>query len=141
MRREGYAPGMTAYDELLTTVRTRTAIRDPEEARTAISAVASSLAACMTDAERDRLAADAGTPVTDSADEPPLVSLTVDEFVEEVAHRTGWAPTRARYAARAVLSALAENDPQLRDAVTRRLPEAAELFAAPGPATDAGPTG
>src|SRR4051794_11846733 len=117
---------MAEIDDLLTTVRTRSVLRDPTEARMAISAVAGSLAACLGQPEREALAGLA--PVG----EEEQLSLTADEFVEEVGRRTGWDAKRSRYAAQAVLSALAENDPQLRPAVLRRMPHAAELFTSPG---------
>jgi uncharacterized protein (DUF2267 family) len=108
---------MADFDDLLTTVRMRSVLRDPSEARLAISAVAGSLAACL------------GEPEGEASGE---LTLSVEDFIDEVARRSGWSPERSRYAAQAVLSSLAENDPQLRPAVLRRLPQAVELFSAPG---------
>lgn len=116
---------MPDFDQLLQTVRTRSAIRDPDEAQVAISAVASSLAVCLGDPEREALAG----PATDDSGE---VRLNAADLVEEVRRRTGWEPERARYATQAVLSSLAEHDPHLRQAVLTKLPEAAALFTPPG---------
>ncbi|MDQ1726222.1 MAG: hypothetical protein QOK14_267 [Frankiaceae bacterium] len=121
---------MPEFDDLLLTVRTRSALRDPAEASLAISAVAGSLAACLGDPDRDGGA----TQPTRIPQQPVPAQLTlsVTDFVDEVARRTGWATGRSRYAAQAVLSALAEHDSELRQAVLRRLPDAAELFTPPG---------
>jgi uncharacterized protein (DUF2267 family) len=120
---------MPDHDDLLTTVRMRSVLRDPTEARLAISAVAGSLAACLGDPEREALP---GQPRAAAGDEEEELTLSVETFLDEVTRRTGWTPQRSRYAAQAVLSALAEHDPQLRPAVLRRLPHAAELFTPPG---------
>jgi len=122
---------MPEFDDLLLTVRTRSTLRDPAEARLAISAVAGSLAACLDDPEREALARQAPRAAVDSGKVSEL-SLSVTGFVDEVARRTGWPTDRSKYAAQAVLSALAEHDPELRQAVLRRLPLAAELFTSPG---------
>jgi uncharacterized protein (DUF2267 family) len=128
---------MPEFDDLLLTVRTRSTLRDPADARLAISAVAGSLAACLDDPEREALARQA--PPRETVDRAAAdtgkvseLSLSVTGFVDEVARRTGWSTDRAKYAAQAVLSALAEHDPELRQAVLRRLPLAAELFTSPG---------
>ncbi|MCU1678873.1 MAG: hypothetical protein JWM93_3631 [Frankiales bacterium] len=121
---------MPEFDDLLLTVRMRSAIRDPADARLAISAVAGSLAACLGDPERDAVPGQPSRQAQPSA--LPRLSLSVTDFVNEVARRTGWETGRSRYAAQAVLSALAEHDSELREAVLRRLPDAAELFVPPG---------
>ena len=130
---------MPEFDDLLLTVRTRSTLRDPSEARLAITAVAGSLAACLDDPERELFPRQAQrTPAAkevakDGAkDGDGELSLSVSGFVEEVARRSGWPLERSKYAAQAVLSALAEHDPELRQAVLRRLPLAAELFTPPG---------
>ena len=135
---------MADFDDLLLTVRTRSTLRDPSEARLAITAVAGSLAACLDDPDRDALPRQAQRtpPGRDAVGKlgaartgESELSLSVSGFVEEVARRSGWPLDRSKYAAQAVLSALAEHDPELRQAVLRRLPLAAELFTPPGAAT------
>ena len=137
---------MPEFDALLLTVRTRSTLRDPSEARLAITAVAGSLAACLDDPDREtgprqaplrtpaaQAGAQAGARVRDGTKHPEsTLTLSVSGFVEEVARRSGWPLDRSKYAAQAVLSALAEHDPELRQAVLRRLPLAAELFTPPG---------
>ena len=122
---------MPDFDDLLLTVRTRSTLRDPAEARLAITAVAGSLAACLDDPERAAHLGQASRTLLSPAEVGQL-SLSVSGFVEEVARRSGWELDRSKYAAQAVLSALTEHDPELRQAVLRRLPHAAELFSAPG---------
>ncbi|MCW2572393.1 MAG: hypothetical protein QOG52_464 [Frankiaceae bacterium] len=122
---------MPEFDDLLLTVRTRSTLRDPTEARLAITAVAGSLAACLDDPDRNALPRQSQRSLAAKDGESEL-SLSVSGFVEEVARRSGWPLDRSKYAAQAVLSALAEHDPELRQAVLRRLPLAAELFSPPG---------
>jgi uncharacterized protein (DUF2267 family) len=122
---------MPEFDDLLLTVRTRSTLRDPTEARLAITAVAGSLAACLDDPDRNALPRQSQRSLAATDGESEL-SLSVSGFVEEVARRSGWPLDRSKYAAQAVLSALAEHDPELRQAVLRRLPLAAELFSPPG---------
>ncbi|MBA8825890.1 pterin-4a-carbinolamine dehydratase [Saccharopolyspora lacisalsi] len=115
---------MIRHQDLIERIRTRSGLSDPDEIQSVTSHVIETVARCLDDSERRRLAA--ALP----EQERDLVQWDVAEtdrcepahLVDEVARRTGRSAEQARYLTQVVLPEVAESDPTLDDSLRRRLP-------------------
>src|SRR3954451_7323555 len=124
---------MLEYQGLISALQSRTGLEDTERARAGAETTLEVVAGWLDPADRQRLA-DAlpsrlGSLVLASArqvDDAP-------QLLQEVAAAVQAPPKRALYLVQALLSALADEEPEVAELVRRRVPaDVADLFAAPG---------
>jgi pterin-4a-carbinolamine dehydratase len=105
-------------------------VADTEEARRAVEAVLTAVASSLDEADRDRLAAVLPGSLREAAEIDGQGSHADSgaAVVSAVSAVSGCPPERARFYTQAVLSTLADSEPEVAAAVARRLPDGEELF-------------
>lgn len=122
---------MITYATFVAAAGAQVGTTDAEEARRAVEAVIATVADVLEEPDRDRLAAVLPGSLRSVAEVPgpgrrPESGATV---VSAVAARSGWPAERARFVTQAVLSTLADFEPELAEVLARLLPDGAELSA------------
>jgi uncharacterized protein (DUF2267 family) len=121
------------YQELLSDLRARSGLEDPERVRAGAEIALEAVAGWLDAPERQRLAdtlpSRLGSLVLASGHAP---GGGVDELLREVAAAMAAPPERALYLVQALLSALADEQPEAGELVRRRVPpDVADLFNPP----------
>lgn len=130
----GYAAPMLRYREFVDEVRERLDVAEVERAREAVARTVYGLVRWLPPPERKVLHDALPAPLRPAGfQDAAQLRGDVPRFVRFVAAREGRSPERVRYEAQAVLSALAEREPDVARRLRSVLPPGfAELFAAPG---------
>lgn len=122
---------MIKYATFVEAAGERAGVADTEEARRAVEAVLAGVAASLDESDRDRLAA-----VLPGSLRPAVETHGQGERPESgaalvfaVSAASGCSPERSRFYTQAVLSTLADLEPEVAAALARRLPDGDELFA------------
>ncbi|MGY1711311.1 DUF2267 domain-containing protein [Geodermatophilus sp. SYSU D00758] len=123
---------MLSYQELVEDVEQRAGLDDADQAVVALTAVLTTVAGAVAPEQRRALAAvvpGSLRPVVENA--PPVQAEDTGDLVRRVARRADVTEERARYEAHAVLSCVAEAEPEVAEQVRQDLPaDAADLFSA-----------
>ncbi|MCW2743503.1 MAG: hypothetical protein JWM48_53 [Mycobacterium sp.] len=121
---------MIEYSTLIQTVGSLVAAADSDETQRAVKAVITAVASGLDEAERHQLAAAVPGAFRDAADvRGPTAQIDSDgALVRLVSDGTGCPQERARFYAQAVLSTLAEAEPELIRTIAQRLPVSEDLF-------------
>jgi uncharacterized protein (DUF2267 family)/pterin-4a-carbinolamine dehydratase len=123
------------HREFLEEVEARAGLDDAEQAREAAESVLAGVARRLDPESRAQLAAVLPSLMADLVNGTGRSAEPEDlpGFLAVVASACDTSPERARYLAQAVLSAIADREPEAAASVRERLPDDfAELFAAPG---------
>jgi pterin-4a-carbinolamine dehydratase/uncharacterized protein (DUF2267 family) len=123
---------MIEYQTFIEAAGSQAGTADSGEARRAVEAVLATVATALDEAGRWQLAAALPGALRGVAEVTgPAVSVHGGaEVVQAVSKRTGCAPERARLYVQAVLSAVAEAEPEVGRTIAERLPDGADLVAA-----------
>jgi pterin-4a-carbinolamine dehydratase len=106
-------------------------VADTEEARRAVEAVIAAVAASLEEPDRERLASVLPGSLRGAAEirGPGLHPSSGAALVTAVSAGSGCPAERARFYTQAVLSTLADSEPEVAGLLARRLPDGDELFA------------
>ncbi|MFR9805139.1 DUF2267 domain-containing protein [Pseudonocardia sp. RS010] len=119
---------MIQYATFVQTVGEQAGAADTEEARRAAEAVITAVAASLEESDRDRLAAVLPGSLQGAAEIRGPALHSGAALISAVGTRSGCPAERARFYTQAVLSTLADSEPELAGDLARRLPNGAELF-------------
>jgi pterin-4a-carbinolamine dehydratase len=118
------------YATFLSAAGAQAGAADAEETRRAVDAVIAALAASLEESDRDRLAAVLPASLRSAAHiRGALHPDNGAAVVSAVSDLSGCPAERARFYTQAVLSTLADAEPDLARDLARRVPDGAELFA------------
>ncbi len=121
---------MIQYATFIRTVGEQAGAADTEEARRAVEAVITAVAASLEESDRDRLAAVLPGSLQGAAEiqGPTLHPDSGAALVSAVSTASGCPAERARFYTQAVLSTLTGSEPELAGVLARRLPDGEELI-------------
>ncbi len=121
---------MIQYATFVEAAGDRAGVADTAEARRAVEAVIAAVAASLEEPDRDRLAAILPGSLRGAAEirGPGMHPHSGADLVAAVSARSGCPAVRARFYTQAVLSTLAEDEPEVAGVLARRLPDGEDLF-------------